>query len=370
MLCHRTPPFHGVSIMGDLMYDYFIKNKFVVKSINITTSKNIKKSNNIFKFYFLIKKIFIYFKTIYIFKPNIIYITPSITNFLFYRDFIILEITRIFIYIFNLKIKIYIHIHMRPYEISMFRKNILYKLYFRNTNVIFLSHLLIKDFPSFIFKKCHIHILPNTIQAISNKENAISSLNKFDFFKSKDNTIIITYFGHLIESKGYRRALLIAKELSKKNISINFHFYGDFGSNRDKNYFHQFITINKLHNIVFYKGICSRIDIWKVFNLTHILIFPTYTEAFPLTILEALSVGIPVISTSVGAIPELINNDQGILIRETKDENLFINNFVQSIEIIILKWDKYLSIKSINTYYEKWDSIQFQINISNIFKNH
>lgn len=59
-----------------------------------------------------------------------------------------------------------------------------------------------------------------------------------------------------------------------------------------------------------------------VFKDTICNILPSYNEGLPMTILETMSYGIPNISTSVAAIPEVINSDAGILICPGKIEEL------------------------------------------------
>ena len=45
-----------------------------------------------------------------------------------------------------------------------------------------------------------------------------------------------------------------------------------------------------------------------------IAVLPSYTEGFPNFVLEAMSLGKPVVATAVGAIPEMVGDERGILI--------------------------------------------------------
>lgn len=51
---------------------------------------------------------------------------------------------------------------------------------------------------------------------------------------------------------------------------------------------------------------------------SQIFILPSYTEGFPNVVLEAMALKTPVIATTVGAIPEMLSDNCGILI-EPKD---------------------------------------------------
>jgi glycosyltransferase involved in cell wall biosynthesis len=68
----------------------------------------------------------------------------------------------------------------------------------------------------------------------------------------------------------------------------------------------------------------------KLLAQSDIFILPSYHEGLPMAILEAMSWGLPIISTSVGGIPELIVNDKnGLLIEPGNSEKLV--NVMQTI---------------------------------------
>ncbi|WP_034629661.1 glycosyltransferase family 4 protein [Desulfotruncus alcoholivorax] len=64
-------------------------------------------------------------------------------------------------------------------------------------------------------------------------------------------------------------------------------------------------------------------NVAQVYQVMDIFVLPSITEGLPLTILEAMSFGLPVIASAVGGIPELIiNNETGLLIPPGNDDEL------------------------------------------------
>jgi len=70
---------------------------------------------------------------------------------------------------------------------------------------------------------------------------------------------------------------------------------------------------NLLEDRVIFMG--NRIDIPEILSATDISVLCSFWEIFPVTVLEAMAAGLPVISTDVGSLSEIIRNDkEGILI--------------------------------------------------------
>lgn len=64
-----------------------------------------------------------------------------------------------------------------------------------------------------------------------------------------------------------------------------------------------------------YNGVLNPNQVPKVLSTFDCLILPSYREGYPGIIIEAFSVGIPIITTRVGGIPEIVqHNVQGILV--------------------------------------------------------
>lgn len=102
-----------------------------------------------------------------------------------------------------------------------------------------------------------------------------------------------------IDMKGYEHILLPLKEMLKNNSDIELLVHSN-------NY-----TTAISHN--------SMVDVYKKIDL---LIHTAFLDGTPNTAFEAASCGIPVLSTSVGCIPELITNDfNGIVLNSYKNED-------------------------------------------------
>lgn len=67
-----------------------------------------------------------------------------------------------------------------------------------------------------------------------------------------------------------------------------------------------------------------RDDVQNIMNALDLYVQPSISEGHPLAVLEAMSLGIPVIATAVGGIPEIIGQDRfGILVNSRSWEDLY-----------------------------------------------
>lgn len=92
------------------------------------------------------------------------------------------------------------------------------------------------------------------------------------------------------------------------------------GGNGDVDYFKGKIHECGLENIMSFKGWLSGNEKSRAFNSSDVYILPSYIEGLPISILEAMSYGLPVISTYVGGIPEIVHNGTNGLLFEAGDK--------------------------------------------------
>ena len=112
--------------------------------------------------------------------------------------------------------------------------------------------------------------------------------------------------GKLKGEKDLIKALALLRD-NKPNLKISFLGYG---AENLKDYCERF----EIGNLVEYLGAVPMNERIEFFRRSDIFVLPTYAEAMPMSVIEAMAAGLPVISTRVGGIPELIEDGvDGIL---------------------------------------------------------
>ncbi|MBL7917117.1 MAG: glycosyltransferase, partial [Bacteroidia bacterium] len=84
-------------------------------------------------------------------------------------------------------------------------------------------------------------------------------------------------------------------------------------------------------NNVTYKGIQNKKSISELMNQSHALLLFSHFEGMPVVALEALACGLPVLASSVGALPQLIQEDFGKLVLKND-----VNHIAELIENFLL----------------------------------
>ena len=130
---------------------------------------------------------------------------------------------------------------------------------------------------------------------------------------------VVGFVGSLIENKGileFLGAIEIINKISREN-HIEFLI---IGLGKLNNIVKQFAKENE--NVDF-KGFISNNDLPLIYNSMRILVLPSYTEGVPNVILESMASGTIVLSSSVGGIPDIIEeNLTGFLLDSNTSENI------------------------------------------------
>lgn len=91
--------------------------------------------------------------------------------------------------------------------------------------------------------------------------------------------------------------------------------------------------VKKLDKNVIFTGFVEYKEIYKFYAIADIAVLPSiWDDPAPLTIIEAMTVGLPIITTNSGGIPEYVNKKCALIIK--RDNNL-VHNLGEAIENLI-----------------------------------
>jgi len=189
---------------------------------------------------------------------------------------------------------------------------------------------------------------------------------KYQISNANKNCINILFIGRLEKEKGIWELLKAFQKLSLryKNIKLNL-----IGSGKENNNLEDFVTVKKLTNKVSFLGNIGYNQIPKYLKNADFFVLPskntkTWQEQYGMVLVEAMASGLAIISTSSGAILEVIDG-AGILVSSGNESELLL-----AIESLISKEElrKSLSLKSIKRAREEFDCNKSANKIGKIYR--
>lgn len=117
------------------------------------------------------------------------------------------------------------------------------------------------------------------------------------------------FIGQIREEKGIKFLLEAYKLARKKEQNLQLSLYGPIVD----------LKLTQEEQDIFdevYKGALKNDQVVQVLSQANVFIFPSIhkNEGHPGSIIEALSVGLPIVSTNVGSVKELLNDDCSIMV--------------------------------------------------------
>ena len=157
-------------------------------------------------------------------------------------------------------------------------------------------------------------------QIVNENSMVISNAIDADFYKPKDKQGLLHFkFVHVSgledKVKNVSGILAAVKELNGLKLDFQLHVIGDYA---DRVIFEKYAKDHALNNVFFYGELYGE-DLLKHYQAADAFVLFSNYENLPCVLLEAISVGMPIISSEVGGTGEIVNAHNGILVKP-KDE--------------------------------------------------
>lgn len=126
-----------------------------------------------------------------------------------------------------------------------------------------------------------------------------------------EGTMEVAHVGRFEGAKNHALIVECAKLLKERDIPVRFHLYG-VGSlfNEMKNRVEKF----QLYDVIFFHGLVD--DVPRVLAQADAFIFPSLYEGMPMVLVEAMASGLPIVSSKVGGIPDMVDDGESAILSD------------------------------------------------------
>ncbi|HWD90597.1 MAG TPA: glycosyltransferase family 4 protein [Mucilaginibacter sp.] len=200
----------------------------------------------------------------------------------------------------------------------LFRKKVIYHIHSGSYDVVFqnsgaIPRWIIRTMvnqsdmiiclSNFWFRFFAENFKPNRLTVVNNVVNSSSS--SIVLPRRPGSVTNFLFLGRVNDGKGIFDLLDILSSKADFFVDrLKLYIGGDGEIERLETY----VRNNNLGAIVEYIGWVDAAKKEEYFLKSHIFILPSYIEGLPVSLLEAMSYGMPIISTNVGGIPEILEN--------------------------------------------------------------
>lgn len=218
-------------------------------------------------------------------------------------------------------------------KIGISHRSLLFRMFLRFRNAILkqadafsaISDEIASEWTSSGILSERIHLIPNSVD--TKRFVPVSPSQKTDLREKlnlEQNVTIAIYTGRLVSYKGLPLLLKAWNEIrrDRENILLILAGTGGLDIHNCEDELRGYVKENNLEDHVLFTGNVDNVH--EYLQVSDLFVFPTENDAFPSSIVEAMACSLPVISTPVGAIKDIVSDRQsGYLVQPSNFEQLY-----------------------------------------------
>ncbi len=310
------PPYHGQTIFTEALLRSKIAQRFDVYHLDTSDRRDL---DNIGRFEF--RNLYLGLKNLIdlayrclLLKPAIVYVPISQNTWGFLRDGLFVLLARVFS-----RAAVVIHYHGGDTFVD-FRKNAGTVMKF------FIRFVLARVNTAIVVGESLRGVFGADVKRVVAVHNGITFTPNLEAYQRRNGQFLrISFLSNLVESKGILDFIGAARIVLRQYSNLQFHIAGAWWNQEPmtRRRVEELIWSAHADGRIHFHGPLSGMEKVKFFSDTDIFVFPTWSDSFGLVNLEAMAAGCPVISTKVGAIPEVVlDGVTGILVEKQNPQQL------------------------------------------------
>ncbi len=154
-------------------------------------------------------------------------------------------------------------------------------------------------------------------------------------YNIKEDDIVINFCGRTIEEKGIKQ-LITAFEKIKNIEKCKLLVVGNCNyAKQVKTPFEEelFKLAEEQKDRIIFTGFIPNKELYKIHHISDIAVIPSiFEEPFGLTVIEAMASGLPLITSDAGAIPDIVDAENAIVVKRGED---FVSNLTIALDKLI-----------------------------------
>lgn len=306
------PPYHGVSVATDLILTGLESR--ARKVLHIETKRPLAVGGRVR--WAAVRRdttvILLLAKYLANQRPDIVYMPISQTRLGLMRDAVLIAVARMY------GAKVVVHLHgssfRRLYERSPGLLRAIIRSALRSVSgSVVLGHSTRSEFAGLV-PEGTIYVVPNGAVDPGVYRQKLTSRQAENGSVSRP-PLQVVYLSNLMRAKGYLDLLSAAVECRRRGVPIKVRLAGDWVDD-SRMIALQMVHRERIDHDVEFVGVVTGPDKWHLLAKSDVFVLPSYDEGQPVSIIEAMAAGLPVISTPVGCIGEMVRDGvNGYLVR-------------------------------------------------------
>lgn len=356
------PPYIGPAVATKVILDSELKEEFRLIHLDISDHRsvtNIAKLDlrNIYLTLFHIFKLLVFLIK---YSPGVVYIPICQTIIGYLRDVIFILLSKIF------GARVIIHLRGGYFRTLYEKSNPFVKFVIRNSCKFVSKAIVLGETLRYIFDGLILpdrisvvsngidrnyitdteleNVLSNKHYALSTSNNSASSANR----NLRGSAFKVLFLSNLKLSKGFFDVIKSIPIIIQKNIpsplmgegmgdggTVQFIFAGEFCEDEKvKKEIFDYINSHNLSPFIEFIGVVDKEKKKRLLLFVDIFVFPTYyfAEGQPWVIIEAMSAGLPIITTDAGCIKEMVIDGENGFIIEKQNPTQIAQKIIQLLD--------------------------------------